>query len=78
MNPVLKVENLQKYYKTKGAVTKAVDNISFEVQRGEYIGCLLYTSILGASGRICHRQHNRGAGACGREDCDVRDYDTCG
>lgn len=44
MNPVLKVENLQKYYKTKGAVTKAVDNISFEVQRGEYIG------IMGASG----------------------------
>lgn len=39
MNPVLKVENLQKYYKTK-----AVDNISFEVQRGEYIG------IMGASG----------------------------
>lgn len=44
MNPVLKVENLQKYYKTKGAVTKAVDNISFEVQRGEYLG------IMGASG----------------------------
>lgn len=44
MNPVLKVENLQKYYKTKGAVTKAVDNISFEVARGEYIG------IMGASG----------------------------
>lgn len=44
MNPVLKVENLQKYYKTKGAVTKAVDNISFEVACGEYIG------IMGASG----------------------------
>ena len=28
MNPVLKVENLQKFYKTQGAVTKAVDNIS--------------------------------------------------
>ena len=44
MNSVLKVENLQKYYKTKGVVTKAVDNISFEVQNGEYIG------IMGASG----------------------------
>lgn len=44
MKPVLKVKNLQKYYKTKGAVTKAVDNISFEVRRGEYIG------IMGASG----------------------------
>ena len=44
MNPVLKVENLQKFYKTKGAVTKAVNNISFEVEQGEYIG------IMGASG----------------------------
>lgn len=44
MNPVLKVENLQKFYKAKGTVTKAVDNISFEVERGEYIG------IMGASG----------------------------
>ena len=44
MNPVLRVENLQKYYKTKGVVTKAVNNISFEVQYGEYIG------IMGASG----------------------------
>lgn len=44
MKTVLKVENLQKFYKTKGVVTKAVDNISFEVEEGEYIG------IMGASG----------------------------
>lgn len=44
MKTVLKVENLQKFYKTKGVVTKAVDNISFEVEQGEYIG------IMGASG----------------------------
>lgn len=44
MNSVLKVINLQKFYKTKGTVTKAVNNISFEVERGEYIG------IMGASG----------------------------
>lgn len=44
MSPVLKVENLQKFYKTKGAVTKAVDQVSFEVEQGEYIG------IMGASG----------------------------
>lgn len=35
MNPVLKVENLQKFYKTKGTVTKAINHISFEVERGE-------------------------------------------
>ena len=44
MNPVLKVVNLQKVYKAKGTVTKAVNNINFEVERGEYIG------IMGASG----------------------------
>ena len=44
MNAVLKVDHLQKFYKTKGAVTKAVNHISFEVEEGEYIG------IMGASG----------------------------
>lgn len=44
MNTVLKVTNLQKYYGGKGNVTKAIDNINFEVYEGEYIG------IMGASG----------------------------
>jgi putative ABC transport system ATP-binding protein len=44
MNTILKVSNLQKYYGNKGNVTKAVDNISFNVSEGEYIG------IMGASG----------------------------
>lgn len=44
METVLKVQNIQKYYGNKGNVTKAVDNISFEVEKGEYIG------IMGASG----------------------------
>lgn len=44
MDIVLKVEHLQKFYKTKGNVTKAVNDISFLVERGEYIG------IMGASG----------------------------
>lgn len=44
MNTVLKVSNLQKYYGGKGNVTKALDNINFEVYEGEYIG------IMGASG----------------------------
>lgn len=44
MNTILKVQNLQKYYGGKGNVTKAVDNISFSVTEGEYIG------IMGASG----------------------------
>lgn len=44
MTTVLKVENLQKYFKNKGSLTKAVNNINFEVKEGEYIG------IMGASG----------------------------
>ena len=44
MNTILKVQNLQKYYGNKGNVTRAVDNISFQVSEGEYIG------IMGASG----------------------------
>ena len=31
MTTMLKVENLQKYYGGKGNITKAIDNISFEV-----------------------------------------------
>ena len=44
MNSVLIVKNLEKYYKNKGSLTKAVDHISFEVEKGEFIG------IMGASG----------------------------
>lgn len=44
MNKILKVNNIQKYYRNKGSLTKAVDNINFEVENGEYIG------IMGASG----------------------------
>jgi len=41
---ILKVLNIEKYYGNKGNVTKAVDNISFEVEKGDYVG------IMGASG----------------------------
>lgn len=33
MQTILKAENIQKYYKNKGSITKAVDNISFEVEK---------------------------------------------
>ncbi|MEG1255327.1 ABC transporter ATP-binding protein [Clostridium sp.] len=41
---VLKVSNIEKYYGNKGNVTKAIDNINFSVEEGEFIG------IMGASG----------------------------
>lgn len=44
MQTILQVENIQKYYKAKTNITKAVDNISFELAQGDYVG------IMGASG----------------------------
>ena len=44
MESILSVQNIEKYYGGKGAVTKAVNHISFEVGRGEFLG------IMGASG----------------------------
>ena len=41
---VLKVSNIEKYYGRNGTVTKAIDNISFSVEEGEFIG------IMGPSG----------------------------
>lgn len=44
MSEILKVQNIEKYYGNKGNITQAIDNISFKVESGEYIG------IMGASG----------------------------
>ena len=44
MSAILSVNNMEKYYGSKGSVTKAVDNISFQVEAGEFVG------IMGASG----------------------------
>ncbi len=41
---ILSVEHVEKYYGNKGNVTKAVDDISFEVEKGEFV------AIMGASG----------------------------
>jgi len=44
MNNILEVQNIEKYYGNKSNLTKAIDNISFTVNEGEFIG------IMGASG----------------------------
>lgn len=44
MNQVLEVKNIEKYYGNKSNLTKAIDNISFSVEEGEFVG------IMGASG----------------------------
>ncbi len=44
MEPVLKLEHIQKYYGNGGNLTKAIRDISFSVAPGEFLG------IMGASG----------------------------
>lgn len=44
MNEILRLEHIQKYYGNGGNITKAIDDISFSVEKGEFIG------IMGASG----------------------------
>lgn len=44
MSNILKLDKVEKYYGNKSNVTKAVDNISFEVEKGEFV------AIMGASG----------------------------
>lgn len=44
MNHILDVQMIEKYYGSKGNVTKAIDNISFHVEKGEFVG------VMGPSG----------------------------
>lgn len=44
MSEILRLEHIQKYYGNGGNITKAIDDISFSVKKGEFIG------IMGASG----------------------------
>ena len=44
MEPILSVEHLRRDYGGRGSVTHAVDDVSFSVERGEFVG------IMGASG----------------------------
>ena len=41
---ILKIENIEKYYGSKSSLTKALNGISFSVEKGEYV------AIMGASG----------------------------
>ena len=44
MTNILKIDHIEKYYGTKSSLTKAIDNISFDVNQGEFV------AIMGASG----------------------------
>ncbi len=44
MENILKVENIEKYYGSRSSLTKAIDHLSLEVEKGEFV------AIMGASG----------------------------
>lgn len=44
MENILKIDTIEKYYGKNGSLTKALDNLSFTVQKGEFV------AIMGASG----------------------------
>ncbi len=44
MKEILRLEHIQKFYGNQGNLTKAINDISFSVENGEFVG------IIGASG----------------------------
>ena len=44
MSNILKIDKVEKYYGNKSSLTKALDNLSFEIDKGEFV------AIMGASG----------------------------
>ncbi len=44
MEPILKIDKIEKYYGSRSSLTKAIDNLSFTVEKGEFV------AIMGASG----------------------------
>lgn len=38
MKPILQISNLKKFFRTSAGVVKAVDNVSFDMERGETLG----------------------------------------
>ncbi len=44
MEPILKIDKIEKYYGSRSSLTKAIDNLSFSVEKGEFV------AIMGASG----------------------------
>ena len=46
MENVLEVKNIEKYYGNKSNLTKAIDNISFNVKNGEFVGIMRKLDII--------------------------------
>ncbi len=44
MEPILRIDKIEKYYGSRSSLTKAIDNLSFEIEKKEFV------AIMGASG----------------------------
>ena len=44
MESILKVDHIEKYYGSRSSLTKAIDDLSLEVEKGEFV------AIMGSSG----------------------------
>ena len=44
MEPILKIDKIEKYYGSRSSLTKALDNVSLEIENQEFV------AIMGASG----------------------------
>lgn len=44
MEKILSLKNVEKYYGNKGSIVKAVDDVSFDVYKSEFVG------VMGPSG----------------------------
>ena len=70
MQTILNVDKIEKYYGNKGNITKAIDNVSFKVNEGEFIGIMgpsgsgkttilnCISTIDNVTGKLSHRSIN--------------------
>ena len=40
MENILKIDKIEKYYGNKSSLTKAIDNLSFDVEKGEFVAIM--------------------------------------
>ncbi len=58
MEKILRVEKIEKYYGSRSSLTKAIDNMSFEVEKGEFL-CLMGASGSGKTTRNLNTFKNK-------------------
>ena len=45
MENILKIDKIEKYYGNKSSLTKAIDNLSFDVEKGEFVAIIFFNFI---------------------------------